>query len=522
MKTKQPLSYSPNLRAVYPLFASGRSGRTSAKGMLLLSLVLTLLISACLPESPTSLPSDATITPVPTSTLPLPTPLATRPAYQPGQLVDYTAQIGDTLDALAKRFNTTVPEIRTANPIIPDSATTMPTGLPMKIPIYYRPLWGSPYQIIPDSLYINGPAQRDFDPVKWVDQQPGWLKNYVAAMADRNRRGGEIVQYISTLYSISPRLLLALIEYQTHALSDPNPPDPEELYLLGKVSYDSEGLYRQLVWAADLLNDGYYSWRTGSLLSFEHHDGRLERPDPWQNAATVTLQYYYSRILDGEAYQRAVSGAGLEYTYEALFGDPWANVQPHIPGSLEQPAMRLPFEPGPAWAFTGGPHNAYGEQITPLAALDFAPPAVASGCQPTDQWATAVADGVIARSGPAVAVLDLDGDGDERTGWVVFYLHLASGSNPPVGTHLAAGDHIGRPSCEGGRSTGTHVHIARKYNGEWILAEGALAFNLEGWVARNGSAPYQGTLNRSGRTINACVCSDYLSQVQSAAPLAGP
>lgn len=488
---------------------------------MLFSMVLTLLSSACMPELPTEVPPQGTPTPIPTSTLPLPTPLATRPAYQPGELVDYTAQMGDNLPALAARFNTTIPEIRAANPIIPGSATTMPTGLPMKIPIYYRPLWGSPYQILPDSLFINGPAQRGFDAITWVDEQPGWLKNYVASMADRNRRGGEVVEYIASIYSVSPRLLLALIEYQTHALTDPNPPDEEELYLLGKVSYANQGLYRQLVWAADLLNHGYYSWRSGSLLSFEHLDGRLERPDPWQNAATVTLQYYFSRIMDGEDYQRAISGAGLAHTYQALFGDPWANVESHIPGSLEQPAMRLPFEPGPAWAFTGGPHNAYGDEVTPLAALDFAPPADVSGCQTSDQWATALADGVIARTGTATVMLDLDGDGDDRTGWVIYYLHLATASIPPMGTKMKAGDRIGHPSCEGGRSTGTHVHIARKYNGEWIAADGVLAFNMEGWVARNGSAPYQGTLYRNGKSISACVCSDAASQLSSIPPETG-
>ena len=30
------------------------------------------------------------------------------------------------------------------------------------------------------------------------------------------------------------------------------------------------------------------------------------------------------------------------------------------------------------------------------------------------------------------------------------------------------GDNIGRPSCEGGFSNGTHLHLARRYNGEWI------------------------------------------------------
>jgi len=98
---------------------------------------------------------------------------------------------------------------------------------------------------------------------------------------------------------------------------------------------------------------------------------------------------------------------------------------------------------------------------------------------------------------------------------VIFYLHLETASIPPVGTHLSAGDNIGHPSCEGGTATGTHVHIARKYNGEWILAGGTLAFNLEGWIAHNGSAPYQGTLTRNGKTVIANTMSDGGSFIQA-------
>jgi murein DD-endopeptidase MepM/ murein hydrolase activator NlpD len=130
------------------------------------------------------------------------------------------------------------------------------------------------------------------------------------------------------------------------------------------------------------------------------------------------------------------------------------------------------------------------------------------GCQNTDLWATAVADGVVARSGTGEIVLDLDGDGDERTGWAIFYLHLATDGRASLGVYLKAGDPVGHPSCEGGEATGTHVHIARKYNGEWIPAEGTLAFNLEGWVAHNGNYPYLGTLTRLTHTVTACVCSN--------------
>src|SRR3989304_4205250 len=92
----------------------------------------------------------------------LQTPLPTRTTYKPGELVDYTAQSGDTLPALAARFNTTIDEILEANPQVPRAATTMPPGMPMKIPIYYMALWITPFQFLPDQSYVNGPASIGF------------------------------------------------------------------------------------------------------------------------------------------------------------------------------------------------------------------------------------------------------------------------------------------------------------------------------------------------------------------------
>jgi LysM repeat protein len=113
--------------------------------------------------------------------------LPTRPAYPPGELVDYIVQSGDTLPALAQHFNTSIPEIREANPIIPENATTLPPGMPMKIPIYYLPLWGTSYQILPDSYYVNGPHQVNFDSQAFLSDKPGWLDGYVEYAAGDNR-----------------------------------------------------------------------------------------------------------------------------------------------------------------------------------------------------------------------------------------------------------------------------------------------------------------------------------------------
>ena len=72
---------------------------------------------------------------------------------------------------------------------------------------------------------------------------------------------------------------------------------------------------------------------------------------------------------------------------------------------------------------------------------------------------------------------------------------------------------------EGGASTGTHIHLARKFNGEWMPAEGLLGYNLEGWTAHNGSQPYLGTMTRGSQTVTACTCSNAASFMKSDRPV---
>ena len=333
-------------------------------------------------------------------------------------------------------------------------------------------------------------------------------------MGGDTRTGAEIVDYVATNYSVSPRLLLALLEYQSGALTRPQIPGGK--YILGLGRNFFEGPYLQLVLAANTLNNGYYLWRAGELTELELLDKTLIRPDPWQNAGSVALQYYFSRFYSGDSFVTAIGPNGLARVYQEFFGDPWADNTVILPGSLQQPALRFPFQPGRVWAYTGGPHTGWGTG-EPFAALDFAPGSEKSGCinVPADEYATAMADGLIVRSNIDGTVIDVDKDGDERTGWALYYLHLGTQGRIQVGRAVKAGEPVGYPSCEGGRVTGTHVHVARKYNGEWIQADGPLVFNLEGWVAHDGSRAYQGTLTRGPLTIRACDCSDAASQVVS-------
>jgi hypothetical protein len=482
-------------------------------------MFLTLLPASCNlpPQDSSALPTPSPFPQGNSAPFYLETPLPTRNTYKPGELVDYFAQSGDTLPALAARFNTTVEEILLANPQIPRDATTMPPTMPMKIPIYYMALWASPYQILPDDAFVDSPASIGFNTTAFVSSTSGWLKTYEVYAGGRWRSGPEMVDYVAVNYSINPRLLLAILEYQGGALTQPVIPVRKNI--LGFTRPYWESPYLQLVTAANTLNNGYYGWRTGDLLEFEAKDNTLLRPDPWQNAGSVALQYYFSRIFTGEKYDLATGPEGLILTYVTLFGDPWKDSRPVIPGSLQQPEFKLPFPVNQTWSYTGGPHTGWGSG-EPLAAVDFAPPSDKSGCfvPKEENYAIAMADGLVVRSNVDGVALDLDKDGDERTGWVIYYLHLANKQRAPLGAELSTGEFIGYPSCAGGHATGTHVHIARKYNGEWIIADSVLPFTMNGWVTHNGNREYLGTLTKGAAVVIACECGDAYTAISGSYP----
>jgi hypothetical protein len=431
-----------------------------------------------------------------------PTPLPIREPHPPGELFEYRAQSGDTLEAIAAHFNSTVEEILTANPDLPASITTLPPEYPLQIPAYYVPLTGSPFHILPDSEVIYGPSAAGFDVSEEIDRRGGFLGDLSAFAYKRQREAWEVVQVIAENYSLSPRILLAIMEYQSQALTAPFPEGEQATYPMGVEEARYKGLFWQLVWVAERLNDGYYGWRTGALEEIELADGFFVRPDPWQNAGTVAIHLVFAGIYGKQTFEHVVSPDGFYQTYKELWGDPFEAEITLIPGNLQQPELSLPFMPNRIWDFTAGPHFCWGKSL-PLGALDFAPPAMEGGCVPSAEWITAPAEGIIVRSDEATVVLDLDGDGDERTGWVLFFFHVGTEGRVAQGSVVEAGDLLGHPSCEGGISTGTHFHVARRYNGEWIQAGGAVAFVLDGWVTDFGDEPYLGTLTKGSKVVPA-------------------
>lgn len=449
---------------------------------------------------------DATTTPAvaETALTPLtPTATATPENQTPLPPVLYYSQAGDTLPALAARFGVGQDEI-TSNEIF-EVTGFIPAGKLLIIPNRLGET-GPVDQILPDSEIVFSPSALDFDIEAFVNETGGYLAGYREYMSNGWTSGARVIEKVAIENSINPRLLLALVEFQAGWVYG----EPKNLaltdYPLGYIKQDKKGLYKQLSWAVQQLSLGYYGWREGILTSVTFNDGSQLRLAPGINAGTAAVEYLFARLYHPDVWNGVIFGTeSFGVLYERMYGNAWLRaqtVEPLLPVNLSQPELQLPFLTGRSWSFTGGPHSAWGPDGA-RAALDFAPPSVQSGCVDSDEWVAAMAGGLVVRSGNGVVMVDLDGDGFEQTGWSILYLHVASKDRISQGAWVEQGSRIGHPSCEGGSSTGTHVHVARKYNGEWVLAGGALPFTMDGWVAQAGEKPYQGTLVRGDEIVEA-------------------
>jgi len=461
----------------------------------------TELSTAIIEPTQTTTPVNNEVEIIPTSSMTSISPLPTTILESNEQELRYRVHSGDTLKALASRFDVEPAQIRSDTPIPAEGFITL--GQELIIPNQFMGFISLP-PVLPDSEVVNSPTAAGFNTRTYLSGANGYLSSYRAKVGDLNLTGADIVELVSQEASINPVLLLALLEFRS-GLVFGQPRDASVFkYPLGFNVLGWEGLHKELVIAATHLNTGYYGWREGRTTEIVFRDGKKERINPEMNAGSVAVQTLMGKLYSQQEWQQVLYGTeGLIETHQKMFGDPWARaklVEPLFPDGVGQPAIEFPFAPGQRWSLTGGPHASW-KTGSPRGALDIAPVTGEADCSVSYQWVTAPAGGVITRSLRNVVALDLDGDGYEQTGWVIIFLHIADQDRIQTGVFVNLDDPIGHPSCEGGTSTGTHVHIARKFNGEWIAAYGPLPMFLSGWEVQAGEKDYQGSLIKNGQSI---------------------
>jgi len=446
--------------------------------------------------------------------------LPTRPAYvgtptpdaphdtavAGGPVASHFVGAGETLGYIAQIYGTTVEELLALNQF--DADAVLLVGQEVRVPSQIDAT-APGFKIIPDSELVYGPAAQDFDVRAFAEFFDGYLLTAGEEVEGVYLDGPAIVQLVADRFSVNPRLLLALLEHRagwvtrtavTGASASP--------FLLGYEDAAIPGLYQQLGRAANLLNWGYYGRAEGGITTTTLDDGTRLAFAAEINDGTAGVQNVLGSFtgVTYDTWLQDVGPEGFFATYNRLFGDPFAfTVDPLWPVDLRQPPLQLPWEAGETWYFTGGPHGGWASGSA-WAAIDFAPPAEELGCIVSDAWVTAMADGLVVRSDKGAVVVDLDEDGFAGTGWAILYMHLESRDRIAAGTFVQTGDRLGHPSCEGGFSNGTHVHVARLYNGRWVSADGSIPLEMAGWVTQGLGREYDGLLSRGGVDKEACAC----------------
>lgn len=506
------------LRDIFSLFHVS----ASSKYRLLPLLVLVLVVAACSPRQTIVI----VITATPTNSMPVAVPptamiesiIAVAPTQDlhVAQSTRYTVQSGDTLSLIALRNNTTIEVLVSLNAL--PNPDILEVGQILNLPATTT-VATSDELLLPDQLLIRGPSASTFNVAGFINQQPGHIRTITEMIGTELTlySASEIVQRVALEFSVDPRLLLATLEYRAGWLTQSTITEPQNTYpivdTLAVDGVDRRGLYRQLAWTANQLNWGFYSWKYYSNQFITFPTGERITLGAALNAGTVGLRYLVSRFSTANDWETDVRG--LLATYQRFFALPELSPTDYITEvNIQQPVLELPFRTGDIWFYTGGHHGGWGRGSA-WGAVDFAPPddrpPGSPSCYVSEFPVTAVADGIIARSGDGTVILDLDGDGNESTGWTILYLHIATDGRIAPGLTVGMGDPIGFASCEGGVSNATHMHIARRYNGEWIpnACDDCLqprmpfpAFVMSGWSFYGlADQEYQGYATLSGNLI---------------------
>jgi len=320
-----------------------------------------------------------------------------------------------------------------------------------------------PELLVQDAELVFGPADRGFDGAGFVADHRDALPS--------DPELATVLERTSLQHSISPRLLLALLSI----IATPS----------GRTT--EQHLQQMAAWLAD----GYYGLKYRGERTVQFADGSKTGAEVQGGAGHVAVARLLARSAAPTEW--AAWRARFAERYQDWFG-PADWLPAPLPSGLHQPPLLLPWLAEQRWYFTGGPHGAWGI-ASAWGAVDFAPPSKV-GCGVAPEWVLAAAPGRVVHADQGLVLQDLDGDGDPRTGWVLAYLHIATRDRVVEGTVLDAATPIGHPSCEGGVADGAHVHLARRFNGEWLpAAEGPAPLDLSGWLFQSLGGEYDGSMS---------------------------
>ncbi|GAC1356023.1 MAG: peptidoglycan DD-metalloendopeptidase family protein [Herpetosiphon sp.] len=390
----------------------------------------------------------------------------------------YVTRRQTALLASAAPFSTAQPPVATpvedatAPPVGPAVGVAAGSGTVINaVRFSYQPNW-------------YAPAVQEF-----LNQQPGPLKSLRVPVGNRDHSFAEFLVSQTSLYSLNPQVVLALLEAQSGVISSPNPSQSQMDWAMGYHGENEHwrGLVPQTRWAIRELRRGIRDLVTPPELVYA--DGSHGPPPPTKDVG----EYALTRVMAAttgraELPARLVGGdRSFAATFRRWFGDPLA-----LPSDLPAPAAPFLRHPAdkmssissffdhdlPLLRENGTVVTYRGDRSRTISydghtGWDYAmrpPDAVLAAAAGTVVFAGNSNDGC----GIAHAVILDHGNGYRTLYWHLSEISVASG---PV----AAGQQIGVVGSSG-CATGPHLHFEVQYLGRDV--------DPYGWCGPTGTDPW--------------------------------
>jgi len=314
------------------------------------------------------------------------------------------------------------------------------------------------------------------------------------------------IMHYAGFYSINPKILISLMEAKSGILT--NPTEQSIAKPFGDLS-NKASFAEQVKDVASQLTKRFYAFRRLShdQESTQRHLLKLIVPT---SAATVAIKgvltthdkdnvignddfynfftAYENVFLEGKT---ALLNQHVLVKNNKPISNESAN-KPQTSAAAAAPTMYLPWSSGWSWR-AGGAHGNDGSSW-PLSALDFYYPSNNGGWGGNKPYVYSAHGGTVTRySSCSMRVT-------HSSGIATSYYHMDN-LQYNTGSYVNAGTYIGRYAnnynqalCQGGQSTGPHLHMALLRNGYWESLNG---YYLSGYYVKTGSSQYDSNCSRN-------------------------
>lgn len=319
------------------------------------------------------------------------------------------------------------------------------------------------------------------------------IEQYLVSQAPHLLPYAETISHWAGYTSISPRVLLTLIDLQSQLISQP------DLTLLQQPLAglsNADGFSAQLQDVADQLATRLYQ-REAAVSEFA-------------TAPAAALSYLFGVDSSKDAAVSQLQAdqlSAFNQRYQQLFAESYLQAPDTSSDSSTQnittlagPAngfLQFPFPLGQSW-HVGGAHTNTGSGNYPMSSLDMSIGG-GWGSNQSNTWVAASAAGSFKRHSSCFAEVVHSG------GWSTTYYHLMN-IQYNTGANVAKNNKIANPAntkaqalCNGGASTGPHQHWSLKQNGSWVHLN---TVYLSGWQITATGSSYDTNCTRFYLTKN--------------------